>query len=134
MGTKEMDEHILEQLGFEPPEKTLAETEFGSEQQRLFAGKFYRQTGRLPKGEVISTFRVESQKYIMAGLEAQVEYAGADGKPFLKTIFTPIKRYMRDRNKYMPAEEDRKHGKDTEAARDAGETKEQSGAGPTSGS
>jgi hypothetical protein len=46
--------------------------------------------------------RIESNKYFHAGLEAQVEFKGLDGQPFLKTIFTPVRRYLRDNNKFVP--------------------------------
>ena len=79
------------------------------EQQRLYAGRFYRQTNKLPIGPVSTKIARAKGGDAVAGLEAQVEVKGADGTKVLKTIFTPIRHIHIERNKYRAADEDRKH-------------------------
>ncbi len=100
------------------------------EEQYTYVDKFITLTGHKPVGEVRMSFRVISRKYIMAGLEAQVTFKGADGEDYLKTVFTAVKRYQRDNNKFVPDHNQRKpDGQTEEAERDAGAPEEQSGAG-----
>ena len=70
--------------------------------QELYVAKFTAQTGFKPASEVKMAMRAMSRTKFYAGLEAQVSFRGLDGEDFLKTIFTPIKQYMRDNNKYVP--------------------------------
>jgi len=70
--------------------------------QELYAAKFTAQTGQKPAGEVKVAVRMMSRARFFAGLEAQVKFKGIDGEDFLKTVFTPIREYRRDNNKYVP--------------------------------
>ncbi len=68
----------------------------------LYTAQFKKTTGYVPQGVPVMKFGMMTRTHFYAGLEAQVKFRGIDGESFLKTIFTPVKRYMRDNNKYTP--------------------------------
>jgi len=75
----------------------------------VYKRQFEQRTGHTPVGPVTMEMRRVTARDVMAGLEAQVEFKGADGKPYLKTIFSGVRVYRREKGKYLPLDEDRKH-------------------------